>query len=134
MFGSVFKYEDQSIKLKPGIYDVTLERPFETMINGYHVLKFPFTVDGINQRTNPDNFVLFDAKDGDDQEKIKMFIRKASRIKACFILKGPFAEENYVAWTGKKGSISVVEDDQGYMNVKDFLPNVNLTAADKIQL
>ena len=134
MFGSVFKYEDQSIKLKPGIYDVTLERPFETMINGYHVLKFPFTVDGVNQRTNPDNFVLFDAKDGDDPEKIKMFIRKASRIKACFILKGKFAEENYVAWTGKKGSISVVEDDQGYMNVKDFLPNVNLTAADKIQL
>lgn len=134
MFGSVFKYEDQAIKLKPGIYDVTLERPFETMINGYHVLKFPFTVDGVNQRTNPDNFVLFDAKDGDDPEKIKMFIKKASRIKACFILKGDFSEANYVAWTGKKGSISVVEDEQGYLNVKDFLPNVNLTAADKIQL
>lgn len=134
MFGNVFKYEEQAIKLKPGIYDVTLERPFETMINGYHVLKFPFTVDGVNQRTNPDNFVLFDAKDGDDQEKIKMFIKKASKIKACFILKGPFAEENYVAWTGKKGTISVVEDEQGYLNVKDFLPNKNLTAADKIQL
>lgn len=134
MFGNVFKYEDQAIKLKPGIYDVTLERPFETMINGYHVLKFPFTVDGTNQRTNPDNFVLFDAKDGDDPEKIKMFIKKASRIKACFILKGAFSEANYVAWTGKKGSISVVEDEQGYLNVKDFLPNVNLTAADKIQL
>ena len=134
MFGSTFKYEDQAIKLKPGVYDVTLERPFETMINGYHVLKFPFTVDGVNQRTNPDNFVLFDVKDGDDQEKVRMFIRKASRIKACFILKGPFAEENYVAWTGKKGSISVVEDEQGYLNVKDFLPNKNLTAADKIQL
>ena len=134
MFGSIFKYEDQAIKLKPGIYDVTLERPFETMVNGYHVLKFPFTVDGVNQRTNPDNFVLFDVKNDDEQGKIKMFIKKASRIKACFILKGPFAEENYVAWTGKKGSISVVEDEQGFLNVKDFLPNKNLTAADKIQL
>ena len=134
MFGNVFKYEDQAIRLKPGIYDVTLERPFETMINGYHVLKFPFTVDGVNQRTNPDNFILFDVKDEDDQGKIKMFIKKASKIKACFILKGPFAEENYVAWTGKKGSISVVEDEQGFINVKDFLPNKNLTAADKIQL
>ena len=134
MFGNVFKYEDQAIKLKPGIYDVTLERPFETMINGYNVLKFPFTVDGVNQRTNPDNFVLFDVKNDDDPGKIKMFIKKASKIKACFILKGPFAEENYVAWTGKKGSISVVEDETGYMNVKDFLPNKNLTAADKIQL
>lgn len=134
MFGSIFKYEDQAVKLKPGVYDVTLERPYETDINGYHVLKFPFTVDGVNQRTNPDSFVLFDVKDNDDPEKIRMFIKKASRVKACFILKGRFAEENYVAWIGKKGSISVVEDEQGYVNVRDFLPNVNLTAADKIQL
>lgn len=134
MFGSNFKYEDQAIRLKPGLYDVTLERPYETDINGYHVLKFPFTVDGVNQRTNPDNFVLFDVKDDDDPEKKKMFIKRASRIKACFILKGRFAEENYVAWTGKKGCISVVEDEQGYLNVRDFLPNKNLTAADKVQL
>ena len=134
MFGSNFKYEDQAIRLKPGLYDVTLERPYETDINGYHVLKFPFTVDGVNQRTNPDNFVLFDVKDDDDPEKVKMFVKRASRIKACFILKGRFAEENYVAWTGKKGCISVVEDDQGYLNVKDFIPNKNLTAADKVQL
>lgn len=134
MFGSSFKYEDQAIRLKPGLYDVTLERPYETDINGYHVLKFPFTVDGVNQRTNPDNFVLFDVKDGDDPEKVKMFIKRASRIKACFILKGRFGEENYVAWTGKKGCISVVEDEQGYLNVRDFLPNKNLTAADKVQL
>ena len=134
MFGSIFHYEDQAIKLKPGIYDVTLERPFETMINGYHVLKFPFTVDGINQRTNPDNFVLFDTNEGDAPDKIKMFIKKASRIKACFILKGPFSEANYVAWTGKKGVISITEDETGYMNVKDFLPNEKLTAADKMYL
>ena len=134
MFGSNFKYEDQAIRLKPGLYDVTLERPYETDINGYHVLKFPFTVDGVNQRTNPDNFVLFDVNDGDDPEKVKMFIKRASKIKACFILKGRFAEENYVAWTGKKGCISVVEDEQGYLNVRDFLPNKNLTAADKVQL
>ena len=134
MFGSNYKYEDQAIRLKPGLYDVTLERPYETDINGYHVLKFPFTVDGVNQRTNPDNFVLFDVKDGDDPEKVKMFVKRASKIKACFILKGRFAEENYVAWTGKKGCISVVEDEQGYLNVRDFLPNKNLTAADKVQL
>ena len=134
MFGSNFKYEDQAVRLKPGLYDVTLERPYETDINGYHVLKFPFTVDGVNQRTNPDNFVLFDVKDGDDPEKVKMFVKRASRIKACFILKGRFGEENYVAWTGKKGCISVVEDEQGYLNVRDFLPNKNLTAADKVQL
>ena len=133
-FGDFYHYEEQAVKLKPGIYDVTLERPFETMVNGYHVLKFPFIVDGVNQRTNPDNFVLFDVKNDDDPGKIKMFIKKASKIKACFILKGPFCEPNYAAWQGQKGCISVVEDEAGYMNVKDFLPNVNLTAADKIQL
>ena len=133
-FCSFFHYEDQAVKLKPGVYDVTLERPYETNINGYHVLKFPFTVDGMNQSTNPDNFVLFEVKDNDDPEKMKMFIKRASRIKACFILKGRFAEENYIAWTGKKGRISIVEDDTGYMNVRDFYPNVNLTASDKLQL
>lgn len=134
MFGSNFKYEDQALKLKAGAYDVTLERPYETDINGYHVLKFPFTVDGVNERTNPDNFVLFDTKEGDSQEKVKMFIKRASKIKACFILKGRFAEENYVAWTGKKGKIYIAEDDAGFMNVRDFYPNENLTAADKVQL
>ena len=134
MFGSNFKYEDQALKLKTGAYDVTLERPYETDINGYHVLKFPFTVDGVNERTNPDNFVLFDTKEGDSQEKVKMFIKRASKIKACFILKGRFGEENYVAWTGKKGKIYIAEDDAGFMNVRDFYPNENLTAADKVQL
>ena len=134
MFGSNFKYEDQALKLNTGAYDVTLERPYETDINGYHVLKFPFTVDGVNERTNPDNFVLFDTKEGDSQEKVKMFIKRASKIKACFILKGRFAEENYVAWTGKKGKIYIAQDDAGFMNVRDFYPNENLTAADKVQL
>lgn len=134
MFGSNFKYEDQSLKLRPGVYDVTLERPFETDINGYHVLKFPFTVDGMKQRTTPDNFVLFDVTDKDDPEKVKMFNKRASKIKACFILKGRFVEENYLLWTGKKGRISIVEDEAGYLNIRDFYPNVNLTASDKIQL
>lgn len=134
MFGSNFKYEDQALKLKTGIYDVTLERPYETDMNGYHVLKFPFTVDGVNARTSPSNFVLFDVKEEDNPEKIKMFNQRASKIKACFILKGRFAEENYVAWTGKKGKICIKEDDAGFMSVKDFLPNENLTAADKVQL
>lgn len=134
MFGSNFRYEDPALKLKTGNYDVTLERPYETDINGYHVLKFPFTVDGINERTNPNNFVLFDTKEGDSPEKVKMFIQKASKIKACFILKGRFGEENYVAWTGKKGKIYIEEDDAGFVNVKNFHQNENLTAADKAQL
>lgn len=134
MFGSNFKYEDPAIKLKPGVYDVTLERPYETDINGFHALKFPFTVDGMNQRTSPDNFVLFEATDKSDPERVKMFNRRASKIKACFILKGRFAEENYFLWTGKKGRISIVEDEAGYLNIRDFIPNENLTAADKVQL
>ena len=133
-FGNCYHYEEQAVALKPGVYEVCLERPYETDINGFHVLKFPFTVDGINQRTNPDSFILFDVKDDDDPEKVQAFIRKASRIKACFILKGRFTEENYLAWTGKKGCIFVIKNEQGYMEVKDFLQNVNLTAEDKVQL
>ena len=134
MFGSNFKYEEQATVLKSGAYSIRLGKPYEINVGGCEAIKFPFTVDGMNQRTSPDNFVLFEVKDNDDPEKVKMFVRKASKIKACFILKGRFAEENYVLWTGKKGTISIVEDEAGYMNVRDFYPNVNLTASDKIQL
>ena len=133
-FGNFYHYEVQAVTLKPGAYDVVLTRIFETMINGYKVLKFEFRVEGINSRTSPGNFVLFDATDPEDQEKVKMFIKKASKIKECFILKGPFTEANYVAWEGKKGKIYIEKDDTGFTNVKNFYPNENLTDNDRTML
>ena len=134
MFGSVFKYEEQAVVLRPGAYDVVLTRIFETMINSYKVLKFEFRVEGISSRTTPNNFVLFDVSNPEDFKEISMFNKKASKIKECFMLKGPFCEANYLAWEGKKGKIYIEKDDTGFTNVKNFYPNENLTDADRAML
>lgn len=133
-FGDFYHYERQAVKLKPGVYDVQLTRIYETNINGYRVLKFEFKVDGITSLTAPGNFILFDCSDHTDPEKVNMFIRRASKIKECFILKGGFNEANYVAWTNKKGQIVVSQDSAGFLNVGDFLPNEKLTDADRSML
>ena len=133
-FGDFYHYEEQAVVLKPGAYDVVLTRIFETMINSYKVLKFEFRVEGMSFRTSPGNFVLFDVSDPEDHEKIAMFNKKASKIKECFMLKGPFCESNYIAWQGHKGKIAVSTDKAGFVNVADFYPNENLTSADRVQL
>lgn len=134
MFGVTFKFEDPARPLSVGDYDVTLEKPYETEVSGYKVLKFPFRVDGRNESVTPNEFVLFDTKPEDGEDKVKMFIRRASKIKACFILKGVFTEANYVAWAGHKGRIRIDKDKAGFLWVSEFYANENLTAADKLQL
>lgn len=134
MFASSFKYEDPVRPLLVGDYEVTLQKPYETTVSGYKVLKFPFTVDGEKEEVSPNEFVLFDTNPEDGKEKMKMFIRRASKIKACFILKGSFNETNYMSWVGHKGRIHVAKDKAGFLWVSDFYQNENLTLADKLQL
>lgn len=134
MFGSSFKFEDPSRPLNVGDYEVTLQKPYETELSGYRVLKFPFTVNGINEPVSPNEFILFDTNPEDGEDKMKMFIKRASKIKACFILKGTFCEANYVSWSGHKGKICISKDKAGFLWVSDFYQNENLTAADKVQL
>lgn len=134
MFGSSFKYEDPVRPLLVGDYEVTLQKPYETTVSGYKVLKFPFTVDGEKEEVSPNEFVLFDTNPEDGEDKMHMFIRRASKIKACFILKGSFSEANYMSWAGHKGRIHVAKDKAGFLWVSDFYQNQNLTAADKLQL
>lgn len=133
-FGDFYRYEEQAVVLKQGVYDVELLRIFETNISNYRVLKFKFRVVGTPYKTSPGDFVLFDVSDPQDPEKLSMFIRKASKIKECFILKGPFCEANYVGWQGHKGKILVSIDKSGYANVSDFYPNEKLTDDDKAML
>ena len=134
MFGSSFKYEDPVRPLLVGDYEVTLQKPYETNVSGYKVLKFPFIVDGEKEEVSPNEFVLFDTNPEDGEEKMRMFIRRASKIKACFILKGSFNEANYVSWAGHKGRIHVAKDKAGFLWVSDFYQNENITSADKLQL
>lgn len=134
MFGSSFKYEEQARPLPIGDYEVTLQKPYETMVSGYEVLKFPFIINGINGLFSPNEFVLFNPQSDDDEEKKRMFIKRASKIKECFILKGSFNETNYMSWAGHKGRIHIARDKAGFLWVSEFYQNPNLTPADKLQL
>ena len=82
-------------------------------------------------RTSPGNFVLFDVTDPHDPEKVSMFNRRASKIKECFALYGPFNEENYMKWEMKEGRIYVSVDKSGSLTVSNFFPKGNLTDIDR---
>lgn len=120
MFGSSYHYEKQPKILANGDYNVTIGTPFETSVNGYTILRFPFTVDGEKEIVIPNYFDLFDVTDPYDQEKVKQFNKNASRIKACFKLGGNFTEANYIKWRGSKGKIRIEKSESGFVNVVKF--------------
>lgn len=133
MFGSSYHYEKQPKILADGDYDVTLGKPFETMVGGYSVLRFPFIVDGENEPVVPNYFDLFDVTDPNDQEKIKQFNKNASKIKACFKLSGSFGEASYIKWTGSKGKVRIEKSKTGFVNVSQFF-KAELTSQEEANL
>lgn len=133
MFGSNFHYEKQPKILANGDYDVTLGSPYETIVGGYPVLRFPFTVDGENEPVVPNYFDLFDVTDPNDPEKIKQFNKNASKIKACFKLSGSFGEISYIKWTGSKGKVRIEKSKTGFVNVSQFY-KAELTAQEEANL
>lgn len=119
-FGANYSYQKQPKVLSNGDYDVTLEVPYETTISGYNVLRFPFTVNGETEKTIPNYFDLFDCTHPENHDKVELFRKQASRIKACFKLSGPFNETNYALWAGHKGKIRIEKSDTGFVNVVQF--------------
>lgn len=134
MFGSNFKYEEQAAVLKSGAYSIRLGKPYEIKVSGCEVIKFPFTVDGMDCRTYPDYFLLQKSYMYDGLGKIKRPRIKELMIRQCFILTEPFNEENYVKCVGKRGRVTVIQDKTGYMRVAYFFPNQNIKPAEKCLL
>ena len=120
MFGRSYSYQKQPKILSDGDYDVTLEKPFETKIGDYSVLRFPFTVDGETEPVVPNYFDLFDVTDPTNLSIVEMFNKAASKIKACFKLNGCFTESNYISWAGHKGKIRIAKSKNGFTNVTQF--------------
>lgn len=120
MFGSNYSYEKQPKILANGDYEVILELPFETKVGNYSVLRFPFKVDGESEPVVPNYFDLFDCTDPYDQFKVSQFRKSASKIKACFKLKGAFSSESYATWAGNKGKIRIEKSENGFVNVTRF--------------
>ena len=134
VFGDCYRYERQPVTLEPGVYDVYLLWIHEDVINGRRALCFEFKVKGMPSLPSPGNFILFDVEDHDDIVAVDEFNTRASKIKECFVLYGPFCEENYIKWEMKEGRIYVSADKSGKMVVSNFFPKGNLTDFDRERL
>ena len=131
MFGSVFKYEDQAIKLKPGIYNVTLKKPVEVCRPGFKVINFKFTVDGLDCETIPNYFNLDKTNIDDSPEEKALCYTREVKIRRCFRLTSPFKDEYFHECIGKKGKISIINNCTGKTIVNIFFPNNHITKEER---
>lgn len=134
MFAGNFKYEEQAVALKSGLYSIKLGKPYEIKVGGCKAIKFPFTVDGMDCQTYPNYFLLQKSSMYDKSEKAKKLCIKELMVRQCFILTEPFNEENYGKCVGKRGKVTVVQNKTGYMHVAYFFPNQNMEPALKYAL
>ena len=133
-FGDCYRYERQPVLLEPGAYDVYFTWIHEETIDGRRGLVFEFKVKGMPSLPYPGDFVLFDVENPDDEEAVREFDARASKIKECFALYGPFNEENYMKWEMKEGRVYVSVDKSGALTVSNFFPRKNLTVYDRQEL
>lgn len=133
-FGDCYRYERQPVSLEPGAYDVYLIWIHEDIIGGRRALRFEFKVKGMPSLPYPGDFVLFDVEDVDDKKAVDEFNARASKIKECFALYGPFNEENYMKWEMKEGRVYVSVDRSGALTVSNFFSKGNLTHLDREML
>lgn len=119
----------ETIELKPGCYNITLQEPYEEEINGEICIRFPFTVAGIVGKIKPFYFYLFMPKDGDNKLKIERFYNKSTAIRECFNSVLPFNELSYKFWKGRKGRVVIGKHRNGKMGVVFFMRNDNINIA-----
>ena len=118
-----------TIELKPGCYNVTLQKPYEKEIEGQKIVRFPFSVDGIVGKIKPFYFYLFKSEIGDDKLKFQRFNTLAMAIRKCFLLYGPFNKDSYEKWVGKKGRVIIGKHASGSVGVVFFMVNSSITPA-----
>lgn len=123
------KQSDETIELKPGCYNVTLQEPYEEEINGEINIRFPFTVAGIVGKIKPFYFYLFVPKDGDEKLKFERFNTLEIAIRECFNTELPFTKSHYKLWKGKKGRVVIGKHRNGKMGVVFFMRNENINLA-----
>ncbi len=120
MFGQGYQYVAPARVLDSGVYRVVLGRPRLTVLNGYEVVVFPFSVKGVQEPVKPNQFTLFDCDDWNNKKKAAAFNYRASRIRDCFKLAGGFSEQYFDLWEGAEGVVGVAKDKNGYMDVVQF--------------
>lgn len=127
MFVDVFGNEVWSMVLDPGVYNVTLRKPNEVYEPGFKVIRFPFTVDGLDCETIPNYFHLDKTNIDDGPEEKASYRIREFLIRKCFRLTSPFKDECFHECIGKKGKISIIKNCSGRITVNRFFPNDNIT-------
>lgn len=107
--------------LKDGRYVVRLGLAYETEVKGYKILRFPFTVEGENEKCYPNHFDLFYLKNNYSDYEFKMFCSRLYRIVECFRLSGELSKECYSRWVGKTGEVLIKKSKKGFMKISWFI-------------
>lgn len=127
MFVDEFGNEVWSKVLEPGVYNITLGKPRKVKNSVFNVIKFPFTVDGLDCETIPNYFHLDKTFiENGPEEKASYKIREFL-IRRCFRLTSPFNDECFDECIGKKGRVSIVKDKYGKIFVAYFFSNDDMT-------
>lgn len=127
MFVDEFGNEVWSKVLEPGVYDITLGKPRKVKNSVFNVIKFPFTVDGLDCETIPNYFHLDKTFIEDGPEEKASYMIKEFVVRKCFRLTSPFNDECFDECIGKKGRVSIVKDKYGKIFVAYFFPNDDMT-------
>lgn len=127
MFVDDFGNEVWSMVLDPGVYNVTLRKPNEVYEPGFKVIRFPFTVDGLNCETIPNYFHLDKTHIDDGPEEKASYKIRELVIRKCFGLTSPFKDEYFDECIGKKGKVSVIKNRSGKIVMAYFFPNDDIT-------
>lgn len=127
MFVDEFGKEIWSKVLEPGVYNITLGRPCEVKKPGFNVVRFPFTVDGLDCETIPNYFRLDKTFIENGPEEKASYVIKEFVVRKCFRLTSPFNDECFDECIGKKGRVSIIKDRSGKIVVAYFFPNDHMT-------
>ena len=127
MFVDEFGKEIWSKVLEPGVYNITLGKPRKVKVPGFNVVKFPFTVDGLDCETIPNYFNLDKTFIENNPEAKASYMIKEFVVRKCFRLVHPFNDECFDECIGKKGRVSIVKDKYGKIFVGYFFPNDDMT-------
>ena len=127
MFVDDFGHEVWSMVLEPGVYNITLKKPDEVCNPDFKVIRFPFTVDGLDCETIPNYFHLDKTHIDDGLEEKERYKIKEFVIRKCFRLISPFKDEYFHECIGKKGKVSIIKNCTGKIIVNNFFSNDNMT-------
>ncbi len=127
MFVDEFGNEVWSKVLEPGVYNITLGKPRKVKNSVIDLIKFPFTVDGLDCETIPNYFHLDKTFIEDGPEEKASYVIREFVVRKCFRLTGPFDDECFDECIGKKGRVSIIKDRSGKIVVAYFFPNEHMT-------